>query len=103
MPDVDRAERVDVFFVGNCGNDGFFVQLFRERQLAENAVNRIFVVQFLDKREQFFLRCLFGQGVFFGKNPRRFAGFLFVVDIGARRRVVADDNHGEPHRNALFF
>ena len=79
MPDIPDAECVHILFGCDCRDDRFFVQALGQGELAEDAVNAVPVIQFINQREQFVHCRACGEGVFLGKNARFGTGFLFVV------------------------
>ena len=57
----------------------------------------------MNKVEQLLLRGGRGQRVLLGAEADQLAGFLFVIDIDARRGVVADDHDREAGRYAVLL
>jgi hypothetical protein len=77
------------------GDDRFRVDMFRQRQLHQNAMNLGVAVQVADYRQQFALRRFGGQAMRPGFHAYLFGGASLVADIDLARRILANQNGGE--------
>jgi len=80
-----------------------FINLIGQRQLNQNAVDRVIFVAKLDQIQKFRLRCLVGQFVQRAFQSRLLAGFLFVSHIDCARRVVTHQNCRQMRHNSGFL
>ncbi len=79
------------------------IDMIRQRQLHQDAVNPLIVVQFIDQGQQLCFGCLGRQFVLVGKNPGFFTGLFLHRHINAAGRIVANQDNGQTRRDALAF
>ena len=101
LADVHGVERVHVLLRIDRRDDRLVVKVLGKRKLYQNAVDVGLVVQRFHQREQLLLCGLGRKRILLGHKADRFAGFLFIVDIHARGRVVADDHHCQSGRDVI--
>ena len=88
QPDNKGMEGIHVLFGGDAQGDLPFVQMFRKRQLNEDAVDRRIFVQCVDQPVQIGLGGLRGKGVELGVDADLLAGLSLVADLDRRGGVV---------------
>ena len=84
-------------------NDSLFINMFRQRQLHQNAVDLVIFVQNTNQIQQLFLRCIFIHAVFVWMKSNFFAGTLLVTNINLRCWVIAHQNNCQPRHDAMIF
>jgi hypothetical protein len=94
--DVVGMEPVHVLGGGDCLDDDTFVDVVRQRNLHEDAVDRLVRVELADQAQQLRLRRGVGQVVAHRHEPALLAGGALVSDVDLRGRVVADEHDREP-------
>lgn len=95
QPGVVRGESVDIFLGGDGMQYFLFVEVLGKRQLYDESVDRVVVVQAVDNAQQLVFGGSFGQ-VDDRRGETDFqAGLLFAVYIGLAGRIIAhkDDYH----------
>ena len=98
--DVYRGEAVNIL-VGRDGvDDLLLVDMLGQRELDDETVNLVVVVEEVDDLEQFGFVDIFGKTIDGREESDLGAGFLFVGDIGLAGAVVADEDGGEMRRTA---
>ena len=102
FPDVERVESIHVLDRANAIGDGRLIDVGRQRQLHQDAVDVRILVQVVDQVQQ---RVLAGHGVEI-EIPRKDTGPLAVPALGphvnGRGRVGTDQHHGEAGPSAAF-
>ena len=88
--DIDGMEPVDILVRLDRADDRELVDVVRQGQLAEDAVDLAVLVELIDQGQQFELGNRCGQMVAVGSDPRLFTGLFLVVDIDGRTGVLAD-------------
>ena len=92
MKAVDVLDRVD------CAQGPLLVDLAGQRELNEDAVDRVVRVQFGDQREQLVLRRLRGQVVVVRGDSGPASGLVLAPDVDLGGGIVADEDGREPER-----
>jgi len=90
------VEAVDILARRNRLEDLPLVDMLRQGELHQDAVDPLIPVQALDQRQQFRFAGVGRQLVFIGKDPGLLAGLLLHRNVDPAGRVVADQHHGEP-------
>ena len=103
LRDIHRMKTVHVLRRIERAHDRRFIDLLRRRRLNENAVNRRIAIQFFHAREQFSLRRLCRQLELHRMQPEIAAHLVLRAHIGARGRIVADQDDGEARRHSALF
>ena len=98
---VDRMETVDVFLRGDAPKHALGVDMARQRQLDQDAVDLLSAVELLDHGHQFRRRGLCGQAQGLGVRPDAVAGADLVSDVDLGSRILADQNGGKAGANAV--
>ncbi len=104
VADIDGMKAVHILFHGNSVNNRLLLNMVRQRQLDQNAVNPVVPVQPVDQCQQLFLGCFGRQAVNLGIKAQLLAGFFLVADVSPGGRVLTQQDYGHP-RNCpcLFF
>src|SRR5574344_1760720 len=89
-PDVLIAEGVHILLRAYTRDDRLFVNMLRQRELHEYAVDAFVGVQPIDQREQFLLRRLLGQSYYVRGEADLLTGGVLVSDIHLRGGVFSD-------------
>ncbi len=89
MKAVDVLARIDAIYYG------VRVQVRRQRQLHQNAVNLRITIQLLDQGNQFGLCRRCRQIVVARTKANMCTGTALVAHVDGRCRIVADENNGE--------
>src|SRR5690606_27594696 len=101
LADIGEGKAVDVLLRGNRLDDGAGVDVARQRQLDENAVDRAVGVELVDQLDQLGLRGLSWQRVLDGLE----AAFLCLLglrgDVDLASRILANDDDGQTGRDTL--
>ena len=103
LPTLEAWKASTSFFRINGLNDLFFIEVGGQRQLHENAVDLLLLIEGYVLGEQLRLVVSLGRGVFLRIDTHLGAGLLLVVDIDAGGRVVSHNDHCEAGRNSLFL
>ena len=103
MAGVDQVEAVHVLFRQDLRQGGVLVQVLRQRQLHQDAVDSGIVIQGVDGGFQLFLggfrRHIDGAGI----HADFRAAVALVADIDFAGRIVADQDDGQAGSKALGF
>ena len=83
LSDIDIAKAVNVLLRVNGFNNGLFVNVLRQRQLAEDSVNKAVLIKPLNKFKQFPLSCLSRKRKLKRLYAHCGALFLFIVHINS--------------------
>ncbi len=95
-------ESIDVLLGRDPANHRLRVDLFRQRHLHENAMDRGIRVQPIDHGEQFCLRGCGRHADRFAMHARFFARFLFRADVHRTRRVFAHEHDRQSRNDSTF-
>ena len=76
--------------------------MIRKRQLNQNAVHLIVLVQNANKIQQLLLRGIFIEPILKGVKTYLFTSLLLVADIDLRSRIVSHQNHCQTRLNAVI-
>ena len=100
MPEVELAgadgmEAVDVLRRRHEARGGAAVELLRQGELDEDAVDVVIRVQLLDELAKLVGRGLGRQPVVVALDAGLDSGAVLVVDVDVRRGVVADEHRGQ--------
>ena len=98
---IERMKTIHVLARIERAHDRRFVDLFRRRRLNQHAVDFRIAIQFFDAREQFGLSCRIRQLEFHGMQSELAAHFIFRANVGARRRIIADENNRKSRSDAF--
>ena len=101
-PDIGVMKPVDVLGRIDCGDHLLSVDVFRQRQLHENAVHRQISIEPRDQGEQLFLRGRCRQLVVVGIHARCRDHLRFGADIDIAGRVVADQHDRDARHDAAI-
>ena len=101
-PGIDHMQPVHVLLRIDRGDRRAGVEVFRQRQLHEDAVYRGVGVQRRHQRQQIRLRGLRRQPVFEGPHTRRQRLPPLVADIDLARRVLAHQHHRQAWLQAML-
>ena len=99
--DIAGMETIDVLGGRDGHQDALGIDLRRQGQLHQDAVDVGARVQRLDDRQQFRGGNGVGRRDGFGVNPQVVAGLDFVANVDFRSGIVADQDDGQPGRTAL--
>ena len=99
-PHVHRMETIDIFVWIHRQQDLGFVDVWRQGQLHQNAVDLRIFVHLLDQRYQGLLSGIRRQTVVIRENADFAAGAFFRGHIGSRGRIVPNQNHTQTGDNA---
>ncbi len=79
------------------------IDLGRQGQLNQNAVNLVAVIQRIHQRQQTLLSGVGGQGDFFAVKPQGLTGLHFTANVNLRGGILAHQNRCQPRRDAGAF
>jgi hypothetical protein len=100
LADVQEMEAVDVL-VGRYGlGDALLVDVLRQRQLDQDAVDSRIAIQAVDECQDFPFGCVRVQRVLHGVKAAILGRSLLVSYIDLARRIVANEDDGEPGSDA---
>ncbi len=97
---IDDMQAIDILLRPDRLNDRIRIQMLRQRQLHENAVDGRIVVQRGHQGSQLFLRRLRRQRVLDGLEAALLGHLALGVHIGVAGRIVADDDDRKPGLHA---
>ena len=101
--DVPWMKSVHVLARIERAHDGCFIDVLRRRRLNQNAVNARVAIEFFDSPEKLSLCGRLWQLQLKRVQSQLAAHLVFRTHIGARSRIVADENDGKARRNAFFL
>ncbi|MCY1225554.1 hypothetical protein D9M72_377520 [compost metagenome] len=96
---IDDMQAVDVLFRKDRLDDRLGVQVLRQRQLHEDAVNGGIRIELRNQRGEFFLRGCLRQGVLDRQEAALLGHLALRGNIGVACRIVADDHDGKACAN----
>ncbi len=100
---IDDMQTIDVLFRQDRLDDRFGIQVFRQRQLNEDAVQRGVGVERLHQGSQLFLRRLLGQRVLDGGEATFLGHLALRGHVGVAGRIIADDHNGKTGLDAILL
>ena len=101
-PRVEQVEAVHILFRRDNRQRCRLIEVFRQGQLHQNAVDGVVRIQTGYQLLQFVLRCRFGQIDGHGVNADLITPDALVAHINLAGWVCADENHRQSRRDALF-
>ena len=103
MAHILGVECVNVLVGANSVYNGIFVYLLGKRELDQNAVYSVVIVELFNQRQKLCLRGLFGKSILKGLKAHLCARLFLVVHIYSGSRVITYDNNCQSNGNALCF
>src|SRR5438105_3568085 len=101
MPDVHWVKTVDILRRIDRSHHPSSIDIARQRQLDEDAVDLIVTVELGDQFEDAGFAAISRQAVFEGGDPGLGAGARLAANIKLARRVVADQDRGKTGCDAM--
>ena len=99
---VDHMEPVGILGRIDRIDHRLLVDLIREGQLHQNAVNRVVAVEPLDQRQKLFLRGRVGQHMLEALHPGLERRLVLIADIDLARRIGADQHDRQTWRQIML-
>ena len=93
-------EAVGVLLRQDGVEDDLAVDLLGERELDQDSVDPRIAIDLVDQRQQVVLAGRGRQPVVRHIDPHRLAGFLFILDVQVRGRIVADQDRRQARFDA---
>ncbi len=100
--DVDEMEAIDVLGRRYRLRDRLFVEVTRQRELHENAVNFLVIIELINQLEHVFLRRVRVERMLHRVKAAAFCAFAFVAHIDLACRVLPDDHNCESRLQAML-